>query len=113
VAEWVTGHDSATVLEGHVQTGLFDRRLPLDHEFISGSDAVILSAYQESSAAVRYAAQQFGDDAIAHFYSELGSARRSPGTWRYHVDRAMRAAFGIGFEEFQRRWAKWVENTLD
>jgi hypothetical protein len=92
---------------------MFDRLLPLDHEFISGSDAVILSAYQESSAAVRYAAGQFGADAIARFYRELGSVRRSSGTWRYHVDRAMRVAFGVGFEEFQRRWAKWVENTLD
>jgi hypothetical protein len=113
VAEWITGHDSATVLAGRVQNGLFDRLLPLDHEFISGSDAVILSAYQESSAAVRYAAEQFGEEAIARFYRELGSERRSSGTWRYHVDRAMGAAFGIGFEEFQRRWAKWVENTLD
>jgi hypothetical protein len=113
VAEWITGHDSSTVLAGRVQNGLFDRLLPLDHEFISGSDAVILSAYQESSAAVRYAAEQFGQEAIARFYRELGSERRSSGTWRYHVDRAMRAAFGIGYEEFQRRWAKWVENTLD
>jgi hypothetical protein len=113
VAEWITGHDSASLLAGSVQNGLFDRLLPLDHEFISGSDAVILSAYQESSAAVRYAAEQFGDDAIAEFYRELGSVRRSSGTWRYHVDRAMKEAFGIGFEEFQGRWARWVENTLD
>lgn len=113
VAEWITGHDSASLLAGSVQNGLFDRLLPLDHEFISGSDAVILSAYQESSAAVRYAAEQYGDDAIAEFYRELGSVRRSSGTWRYHVDRAMKEAFGIGFDEFQRRWARWVENTLD
>jgi hypothetical protein len=113
VAEWITGHDSASVLTGYVQNGLFDRSLPLDHEFISGSDAVILSAYQESSAAVRYAAEQFGDDAIPEFYRELGSVRRSSGTWRYHVGRAMGKAFGVGFDEFQRRWARWVESTLN
>jgi hypothetical protein len=96
-----------------VANGLFDRLLPLDHEFISGSDAVILSAYQESSAAIRFAAEQFGDDAVAEFYRQLGSVRRSSGTWRYHVGRAMREAFGIGFDEFQARWARWVENTLD
>lgn len=113
VAEWITGRDSASVLAGQVENGLFDRLLPLDHEFISGSDAVILSAYQESSAAVRFAAEQFGDDAVAEFYRELGAVRRSPGTWRYHVGRAMREAFGIGFDDFQKRWASWVENTLD
>lgn len=113
VAEWVTGRDSADVLETQVAAGLFDRLLPLDHEFISGSDTVILSAYQESSAAIRFAAEEFGDDAVAEFYAELGSVRRSPGTWRYHVGRAMREAFGIDFEDFQARWARWVENTLD
>jgi hypothetical protein len=113
VAEWVTGRDSADVLGAQVAAGLFDRLLPLDHEFISGSDTVILSAYQESSAAIRFAAQEFGDDAVAEFYEELGSVRRSPGTWRYHVGRAMREAFGIDFEDFQARWARWVENTLD
>lgn len=113
VAEWVTGHDSASLLAGQVQNGLFDRELPLDHEFISGSDAVILSAYQESSAAIRYAAERFGDDAVAEFYRELGTVRRSSGTWRYHVGRAMRKAFGIGFDEFQGRWARWVEKSLN
>ena len=113
VAEWITGRDSASVLAGQVENGLFDRLLPLDHEFISGSDAVILSAYQESSAAVRFAAEQFGDDAVAEFYRELGAVRRSPGTWRYHVGRAMREAFGVEFDDFQKRWASWVENTLD
>jgi hypothetical protein len=113
VAEWITGHDSASVLEGQVENGLFDRLLPLDHEFISGSDAVILSAYQESSAAFRFAAERFGDDAVADFYRELGAVRRNSGTWRYHVDRAMREAFGIGFDEFRGRWARWVEDTLD
>lgn len=113
VAEWVTGHDSATLLAGQVQNGMFDGELPLDHEFISGSDAVILSAYQESSAAVRYAAERFGDDAVAKFYRELGTVRRSSGTWRYHVGRAMREAFGIGFGEFQGQWARWVENSLN
>jgi hypothetical protein len=113
VAEWVTGHDSASLLAGQVQNGLFDRELPLDHEFISGSDAVILSAYQESSAAIRYAAERFGDDAVAEFYRELGTVRRSSGTWRYHVGRAMRKAFGIGFHEFQGRWARWVEKSLN
>lgn len=114
VAEWVTGRDSADVLETQVAAGLFDRLLPLDHEFISGSDTVILSAYQESSAAIRFAAEEFGDDAVAEFYAQLGSIRRSPGTWRYHVGRAMREAFGIiDFEDFQARWARWVENTLD
>lgn len=112
LAEWVTGHDSTGILAGQVQAGLFDRQLPLDHEFVSGSDALILSAYQESSSAIRYAAERFGEAAVADFYKDLGSVRRNSGTWRYHVGHAMQKAFGIGFGEFQRQWARWVESTL-
>ncbi len=105
VAEWVAGDASTVVLDARVAGGEFDRRLPAEHEFLTGSASDISNAYQESYTAIRYAAARFGPDAVAEFYRALGEVRLAPGTWRYHVGRAMRSAFGLGYEEFQRAWA--------
>jgi len=94
-----------------VGSGIFDRRLPLDHEFITGDNDDIVNSYQESYSFIRYADERFGSRAVADFYRRLGRPRVAPGTWRYHVDRAMRGAFGPGYGELQRRWADWVVSS--
>ncbi|MGH2681745.1 MAG: hypothetical protein ACRDIX_00745 [Actinomycetota bacterium] len=108
VAEWVTTDASTLLLAIRVGSGIFDRRLPLDHEFITGDTDDIVNSYQESYSFIRYADDRFGSKAVAEFYRRLGRPQVAAGTWRYHVDRAMRAAFGSGFGRLQRRWADWV-----
>ncbi|HEX9891377.1 MAG TPA: hypothetical protein VGB28_04890 [Actinomycetota bacterium] len=112
VAEWVTGGASTSLLASAVRSGDFDRRLPLDHEFTAGSGTEIVTAYQESSTAITFAADAYGDRAISAFYRTLGEPRRDAGTWRYHADRAMRQAFGVGYRRFEKAWAGWVEEEL-
>jgi hypothetical protein len=111
VAEWVTTDPSTLLLAIRVSAGTFDRRLPLDHEFITGDNDDIVNSYQESYSFIRYADDRFGPNAVAEFYRRLGRVRVAPGTWRYHVDRAMGDAFGLGFGPLQRRWAEWVETS--
>jgi hypothetical protein len=111
VAEWVTTDASTLLLAIRVSAGTFDRRLPQDHEFITGDSDDIVNAYQESYSFIRYADDRFGARAVAEFYRRLGNPRVAGGTWRYHVDRAMRGAFGAGFGQLQRRWADWVVSS--
>jgi hypothetical protein len=110
VAEWVAGGSTA-ILDARVAQGSFDRSLPHDVEFQSGTDEEIGLAYQESFSAIRFAAQEYGEAAVARFYRALGRVRLAPGTWRYHVGRAMRSAFGVGYGPFQRAWADQIEET--
>ncbi|HWC32212.1 MAG TPA: hypothetical protein VG709_03710, partial [Actinomycetota bacterium] len=111
MADWVASNVRDEQLEAELAAGTFDGELPRDFEFISGDDADILGAYEESGTAVEFAIGEFGIDAVARFYLRLGRARLAPGTPRYHVDRAARAAFGIGIDAFERRWAEWLEET--
>lgn len=111
-AEWVAGSTATSVLAGRVQSGEFDRRLPRDFEFLTGSDLDIINSYQESTSAALRAVDRFGDQRVARMYRVLGRARLAPGTWRYHVDRAMRAVFGSGFRDFEEDWAGWIQESL-
>lgn len=109
VAEVVAGDVSTSILSGRVTRGDFDRHLPEDFEFVAGADQEILNSYEESYTSMRYAVDRWGEDAMAEFYRRVGEVRLAPGTWRYHVGRAMRGAFSIGFERFESDWADWVE----
>jgi hypothetical protein len=109
VAEWVSGDTDDFYLTQAVVERTFDRRLPRDFEFITGEDADILGAYEESSTGARYAVERFSSDEVADFYRLLGRVRVALGTSRYHVDRAMQATWGLSFDAFQTRWADWVE----
>jgi hypothetical protein len=111
VAEWVSGDVDTFNLVQRVEDGTFDQELPRDFEFITGTDADILTSYEESSAAARFAVERFGPGALAQFYRRLGRPRVAAGTSRYHVAAAMRAAWGISFAAFEERWADWVEVT--
>ncbi len=112
IAEWVSEDDDAQYLGPRVEAGTFDRALPEDHEFRTGSNEDILTSYEESAAWGRFAVEGYGVDEVAEFYRLLGRPRVAAGTWEYHVDRAARAAFGQSFETMEDRWAAWVERTL-
>jgi hypothetical protein len=112
VAEWVSGDVDWFHLGEQVVEGTWDRRLPRDFEFITGDDADILGAYEESSSGARYAVQRFGIQEVAEFYRLLGRTRLAVGTSRYHVGRAMRAAWSLPFDGFESRWAEWVEGQV-
>jgi hypothetical protein len=112
VAEWVSADYDTIYLAPRVEAGTFDRTLPEDHEFRTGSSADILTSYEESAAWGRFAAERYGVEGLAEFYERLGEPRVAPGTWEYHVDRAARAAFGVSFDAMEARWADWVERTL-
>ena len=109
IAEWVAGDDDTLQLADEVEEGGFDQALPQDFEFLTGPDPAILAAYEESYTAVQFAVDRFGTDAVADFYRLLGQPRVAAGTSRYHTDRAMQAAFGMGYGTFEDRWADWVE----
>jgi hypothetical protein len=111
IADWVGGSGVST-LSARVDAGAFDRRLPRDHEFITGSDEDILLSYDESLAAATYAEQRYGVDALARMYRLLGDVRLAVGTPMHHAHRAMRSAFGTGLERFESGWADWVMESL-
>jgi hypothetical protein len=112
VADWIAGDTATDALERELADGEFDDRLPRDFEFITGSGTSISAAYQASTSAVRFAADRHGEEAVADLYLTLGGVRLASGTSRYHVGQAMRGAFGVGYDEFERRWADWLERTL-
>ena len=111
MADWVASNVRDEQLESQLEAGTFDGALPRDFEFISGEDADVLAAYEESGTATEFAVSEYGIDAVVRFYRRLGRARLAPGTPRYHVDHAARAAFGIGIDAFERHWTDWLEAT--
>lgn len=82
-----------------------DGRLPLDHHFVTGGRDSILRAYRESTSAVAFLAERVGPDAPSRLFERLGSVRVEPGTWWYHLDRALADVYGGGFDEFESDWA--------
>ncbi|HEX2025317.1 MAG TPA: hypothetical protein VHH92_02870, partial [Actinomycetota bacterium] len=112
VAELVSRDTDDFYLSQAVGGGTWDRRLPRDFEFNTGEDDDILESYEESASAIRYAHQRFGVGEVAEFYRLLGRVRMAVGTSRYHVGRAMDAAWGIPFDMFEDRWADWVEESV-
>jgi hypothetical protein len=112
IAEWVSQDESVFEVAQAIDSGDWDRALPRDFEFITGDGEDISEAYQESYTAAQFAAERFGAAAVADWYRLVGEARLALGTPRYHVDRGMRAAFGLSYEAFEERWADYVEDAL-
>jgi hypothetical protein len=112
IAEWVAGDTDTSVIRSRLAGGDWDHELPRDYEFITGEGEDITLQYQESYTSVEYAIERYGIRDMAEFYRILGRNRLAPGTPRYHVDQAMRAVFGLGYPEFEARWADWVEANL-
>jgi hypothetical protein len=111
IAEWVSGDVDDFYLEEDLAQGTFDGELPRDFEFITGANDEILQAYEESSTGARYAVDRFGLQEVVEFYRLVGRPRVAIGTSRYHVGRAMRAAWGMSLSTFEDRWARWVETS--
>jgi hypothetical protein len=112
IAEWVAGDVDTSEISRRLAAGTWDRELPRDYEFITGEGEDITLQYQESFTSAEYSVDRFGIREVADFYRMLGRTRLAPGTPRYHVDQAMRAHFGLGYTEFEARWADWVEGSL-
>jgi hypothetical protein len=112
LAEWASEGGSTYLLNRRIANATFDRELPRDYQFFTGSDEDILLSYQESFTAAQYAMARYGRDAVARMYRILGGVRMEAGTPLYHVGQAMREAFGTDLETFEDRWASWVLETL-
>ncbi len=104
-----TGNDASSArldfLRSRIAAGIFDGRVPADYEFTTGDFDSIFASYLEGHSAVRFMAERWGLDAVNEFYLELGAKRAVPGTTSYNLDRAIQKAIGIGFRDFERRWA--------
>jgi hypothetical protein len=112
IAEWVAGDTDTSEISRRLAAATWDHELPRDYEFITGEGADVTLQYQESFTSAEYAIDRYGMRDVAEFYEILGESRLAPGTPRYHVDQAMRAVFGLGYPQFEARWADWVEDNL-
>jgi hypothetical protein len=81
-----------------------DGILPDDWEFTTGGGEAIVRAYDESTSAMAVLAARKGKSAPLDLLARVGETRTAPGTSRYHVDQALRAIYGAGFDQFQKDW---------
>jgi len=81
-----------------------DGVLPDDWEFTTGGGESIVRAYDESTSAIAFLAAKKGKSAPVDLLARVGEARTASGTSRYHVDQALRALYGAGFDQFQKDW---------
>ena len=108
IAEYVGRGDDPSALsflESQVASGGFDRSLPENWEFLTGSGTDIFLSYQEAQSAIRFLVERWGEDKLVSFYRSLGRRRVAPGTSAYHLDRALRESIGVGKGEFEALWA--------
>ena len=78
--------------------------LPLDHQFVTGGRDRILRSYRESTSAAAFLAEAKGADAVAALFDVTGARRVVAGTWRYHLDQAMREVYGAPLDQFEADW---------
>jgi hypothetical protein len=96
-------------LAGRAANGTFDGRLPEDWEFTVGPKADIQNSYEEALSFTAHLADRFGRNAPARLYRALGATPpESPGTARYHLDRATRSVLGATFASLELDWAAAV-----
>ncbi|MGH2812715.1 MAG: hypothetical protein ACRDI1_08405 [Actinomycetota bacterium] len=92
------------------RSGTFSGKLPEDLEFVGGGPSEIGLAYQKAFSSMSFLRDRFGPERLIAFYQSYGKARVEPGTSRYHLDRALRAATGLSLDEFERQWADSVSS---
>lgn len=97
--------DALSFLESEVASGAFDGKLPRDFEFVTGDGFDIFRSYQEALSAIDFLARRWGESDLRRFYLRLGRPEFAAGTSTYHVDRALRATIGRGYDGFERAWA--------
>jgi hypothetical protein len=108
LADLAAGLAGGPQLDRQIATGTFNRRIPEDFEFVSGTQEEILVAYQKSSSAFAHMRSRYGVEGINRFYQAYGSVKVAPGTDRYHLDRAFRDGLGISLETFEQEWGRSV-----
>ena len=100
-------------LRASVRSGRFDGRLPDDYRFTIGPPSDIYLSYEKAFHFMDYVAHRFGRAAGARLYRAIGAENPvSPGTWRYHLDRACRATLHVSFASLERDWARRVTKEL-
>ena len=107
------GLPSPIDIRARVSRGTFTGHLPKSFDFSLGSPDDIHLAYEEAASFISYLIVRFGRDAGAKLYRALGN--ESPvsfGTARYHLDHAVRAAFGVGFDALESAWAQRVRKGI-
>jgi hypothetical protein len=85
--------------------GAFDRKLPQDFQFSTGTGNDIYLSYQEAQSAIRYFIDRWGIDRFRKFYERVGNTRVSAGLASWHVERALRRTLGLGLRGFEKAWA--------
>jgi hypothetical protein len=96
-------------LRRRARAGTLQRRLVSDWFFTSGPPGDIHLAYEEAASFSAFLSRRFGADAPARAYRDLGTIDAvSAGTWRYHLDRTMRALFGRSYSSLESEWAAAV-----
>jgi hypothetical protein len=106
VADLAAGSTGGPQLDKQIRTGVFNRQLPEDHEFVSGTSEEIQAAYQKAASAFAFMRSRFGVDGVNRFFEAYGSTKVVAGSARYHLDQVFRRTLGLGSEEFQAQWAQ-------
>lgn len=109
----VAGYGSSPGLDyfdAIVAAGSFDRTLPEDFQFSTGSGNDIYLSYQEAQSAVGYFIDRWGLDRFIRFYRRVGRARVAPGLATWHVERALKDTIGMGLRGFEKAWASSINS---
>jgi len=108
IGEGETGVGGGEILRA-VRTGTFDGKLPEDWQFVVVDSGRVRLSYQEAYEFGRYLEQTAGKGSLVRFYTTLTrEAALAAGTWRYHLDRALREVTGLSTTAFESRWAAEV-----
>jgi hypothetical protein len=106
IAELAAGQPATPQLDRQVRTGVFNRRLPENQEFVAGTQEEIQVAYQKSASAFAFMRDRYGIDGVNRLFDAYRSTKVVAGSARYHLDGAFRRTLGLGFDEFQAQWAQ-------
>ncbi len=100
---------SLAFLEAVVGSGAFDRKLPRDYEFSTGSANDIFLSYQEAQSAISHFIDRWGLQRFTRFYRMLGGRRIAAGSPAWHVERTLRKTIDVGLRGFQESWTSSID----
>ncbi len=101
--------DALELLQSAIVSGEFDGVIPQDSDFSTGTATDIFLTYQESHSTIQFFIETWGMKKFVRFYKRLGAIDVAPGTSGYHVDAVLKRTIGIGYGEFEKRWADSLE----
>lgn len=91
-----------------VASGSFDRKLPEDFQFSTGTGNDIFLSYQEAQSAVRFFIDRWGKAKFIRLYRRIGRAHTVPGLATWHVDQALKRTIGMNLRGFENAWASSI-----